>query len=292
MSDRPTLWRAAHLRVKDAELTELVQRDDALFALVWRDKNLVTTGESPRADLVDRAAAAPLLALAPEAVFLGTIDDRPCFALGLPGDDEHARGRNFGDLRMVGAFVPQEDARLLAYARGMVHWHRHHGFCGKCGAATRSAEGGHVRICSACDKRHFPRSDPAMMAMVLRGDSVLLARQASWPKSMYSILAGFVEPGESVEESVVREVHEEVGLRVRDLRYVRSQPWPFPSSLMIGFVMHAEDGEVVLDPTELEASRWVTRKELAEPDGSIFVPPPFSLSGQLIAMFVAGELPV
>jgi NAD+ diphosphatase len=291
MREDLVLDRSAHLRTS-GELEALRQRDDALFTVVWRDRSLVTQSEAPRAVLLDQAAAAPLFAHQPEVAFLGLLGGKPCFALGLPGGDEAGKGHNFADLRLVGAFVPPEDARLLAYARGLLYWHRHNQHCGKCGALTRAGEGGHVRVCPSCDKRHFPRTDPAIMALILRGDACLLARQEKWPKSMFSILAGFVEPGESLEEAVVREVREEVGLSVRNVRYVRSQPWPFPASLMLGFVMEAEEGEVVLDTQELEASRWVRRAELAAPDGSLFVPPTFSLAGQLIAMFVADELPL
>lgn len=290
----PLLDRAAELRNKPDVIEALAERDDALFTFTWRSRNLVTRDQPPQPVFLDRTAAAALREQATETVFLGMLGDAPSFAMSLPGDDAsaalaHEHG-DFNDLRMIGAFVPEADARLLAYARGVLYWHRHHQHCGKCGAATTSGEGGHVRVCSACEKRHFPRSDPAIMAVILRGDQVLLARQPKWPAGMYSVLAGFVEPGESVEEAVVREVREEVGLEVDGIRYLRSQPWPFPASLMIGYVMRSESGEIDLRDDELEEARWVTREQINAEGSGVFVPPTFSLAGQLIELFVKGEL--
>jgi NAD+ diphosphatase len=163
------------------------------------------------------------------------------------------------------------------------------GRCGRCGGGTSPDEGGHVLVCTKCDVRHFPRTDPAMMALIERGDRILLARKPTFPPRMYSILAGFVEPGESLEASVRREVHEEVGLQVTDLRYVRSQPWPFPRSLMLGFYMRSASGEIRLDDQELEAAGWYTREQV-EAGEELFVPPTFSLAGQLIGLWMRGEI--
>lgn len=290
----PVLDRAAELRTKPDAIEALRERDDALFTFTWRSRNLVSRDQPPRPVLLDRAESAALSLRATETVFLGMLGGAPCFALSLPGDDASAalagEHGDFNDLRMIGAFVPEAEARFLAYARGVLYWHRHNRHCGKCGATTQSGEGGHVRVCSACEKRHFPRSDPAIMALIQRGDRVLLARQPKWPKAMYSVLAGFVEPGESVEEAVVREVREEVGLEVEGIRYVRSQPWPFPASLMIGYAMRSESGDIALGDDELEEARWVTREEITDQGSDVYVPPPFSLAGQLIELFVRGEL--
>jgi NAD+ diphosphatase len=294
MSSLGELNRAAELRTRPEVLARLEEHVDALFTFTWRSRNLVSGEKVPTPVLLDRAAAAPLGELALDRVFLGLLGDRPVFALGLPGDEESAAAAKglgyFNDLRLIGQHVAEQDARLLAYARGVLHWHRHHRHCGKCGAKTRSTEGGHVRVCTGCDKRHFPRSDPAIMALIVRGDRVLLARQPKWPTNMYSVLAGFVEPGESIEEAVEREVDEEVGLSVRDIRYVRSQPWPFPSSLMIGYAMHSDEGGIELRDEELEEARWTTREEIVDENNKLFVPPTFSLAGQMIELFMKGEL--
>jgi NAD+ diphosphatase len=286
------LDRAAHLRTSSDGIEAL--RAEAGYLPVWRNRSLVDRGDPPHPIALDAEAAAPLRALAEDEVFLGLVDGRAMFALRLPGGDdmpEHASLAvgAFNDLRGVGPQLDGQSVDLLAAARGLLYWHRHHRFCGSCGAKTHSGEVGYVRICEACDKRHFPRTDPAMMALIRHDDRILLARSARFPPSMYSILAGFVEPGESLEQSVAREVFEEVGLKVDNVRYVQSQAWPFPSSLMLGFAMDAEREDFKLDEQELVAARWVTRAELDQPDG-FFYPPRFSLSGQLIRMFMRREI--
>jgi NAD+ diphosphatase len=144
-----------------------------------------------------------------------------------------------------------------------------------------------VRACTSCGEKVFPRTDPAIMSLVTRGDRLLLARQPSWPKGMFSVLAGFVEPGETLEQAVARETAEEVGVSVSEIHYLRSQPWPFPCSLMIGFRAEAESDRFRVDGEEIEEARWLTREELRNPEG-FFIPPPFSLAHQLIGWFLAG----
>jgi len=186
---------------------------------------------------------------------------------------------------MAGGLLPAEEAEVLAYARGMLYWHRRHRYYGSCGRPTQPREGGHMRECVEEDLKHFPRTDPAVMVLVSRGERCALARQHGWPEGMFSIVAGFVEPGESTEDAAVREVKEELGLRIGELRYFRSQPWPFPSSLMIGFFAEADDEALVIDGTELEEARWVTREELRDPKG-FFYPPPYSLAHHMIRAFL------
>jgi NAD+ diphosphatase len=183
---------------------------------------------------------------------------------------------------------------LLAYARAMIYWERRHRFCGDCGHPTRSAEGGFVRTCTnaACGKSIFPRTDPAIIVLVQAGERCLLARQASWPPGRYSVIAGFVEPGESLEDAVKREVREETGIEVSEIYYQSSQPWPFPSSLMLGFVASAATTQFNLLDNELEHARWITRTELADEvrAGTLKLPPGLSISRRLIeAWFDAGE---
>ena len=194
----------------------------------------------------------------------------------------------FADLRATGSFMDAADFGLLAFARGLLYWHRHNQFCADCGAPTAAKEGGHLRSCPN-DHKVFPRTDPAVMVLITRGDRCVLARQPSFPKGFYSVLAGFVEPGESLEQTVIRESLEEVGLAVTNLRYVRSQTWPFPASLMLGFAVDAEGDTLVLDDDELEEARWVSRDELRNPQDFAF-PPPVSLAYHLITAFRDGTI--
>ncbi|HEX7670170.1 MAG TPA: NAD(+) diphosphatase, partial [Polyangiaceae bacterium] len=167
-----------------------------------------------------------------------------------------------------------------------LYWHQRHRFCGSCGAETKLKDGGHVRECTAEDLKHFPRTDPAVMVLVSRGDRCVLARQPWWPHGMQSVVAGFVEPGESVEDAALREVKEELGLEATGLRYFRSQPWPFPASLMVGFFAEATSDDIVIDREELEAARWYSRAELLKPEG-FFYAPGYSLAHYMIREFLA-----
>lgn len=284
------LDRASELRTRPEALAAARADAEGLYLPLWRNRSLVDAGDPPAPIFLSRAEIAPHRSDC--EIFLGRFGARPCWAIGLPNDEPLERafaGRgHFNDLRMVGPTLPFETVRLLAYARAVVAWHRAQRCCGRCGVVLRAEEGGHVRVCPVCETRHFPRTDPAMMALIRREDRILLARQPRFPPRMVSILAGFVEPGESIEEAVVREVREEVGLEVRDVRYLRSQPWPFPASLMIGFSMWSDEGDIEVDGEELEAAGWYSAAQIREAS-EIFVPPPFSLAGQLIEMFVTGS---
>ena len=190
------------------------------------------------------------------------------------------------DLRRISPRLKPADAALLAYAKPMMHWHDHHRYCGKCGARTRSRRAGHVRVCAnpSCEKWHFPRTDPAIIVAVTRDDSCLLARQATWPARRYSVIAGFVEPGESVEHALVREVLEETGLRIDQARYHSSQPWPFPGNMMLGYTATTRDVAIELRDRELEDARWFSRPEIrrAVTDGSLRLPPTISIAYRLV----------
>ena len=192
-------------------------------------------------------------------MLLGLVEERAVFAVDVSACEmpleELAAGAalEFTDLRRVGPLLPRQEGALLAYARGIAYWHERHRFCGVCGAPTRSEEGGHVRRCTdaACGTTHFPRTDPAVIMLVHDGERCLLGRKSEWPKGMHSTLAGFVEPGESLEEAVAREVFEETGIHVTDVIYHSSQPWPFPASLMLGFHAKALSTAITVDPEEL-----------------------------------------
>jgi NAD+ diphosphatase len=167
------------------------------------------------------------------------------------------------DLRRVMTRLSALDAELAATARGMFLWHDSHGFCARCGQPSQPCKGGWQRQCPACGAPHFPRSDPVVIMLVTHGNKALLGRSPGWPEGMFSLLAGFVEPGETLENAVRREVFEETGIHVEKPRYLASQPWPFPASLMVGMAAEALDEIITLDPVELEDARWVSREEMA-----------------------------
>jgi NAD+ diphosphatase len=225
-----------------------------------------------------------------ESVFLGLAGERPLFAQDA-GDGEPEHGRPAG-LREAATELPAEEAALAAYAGSLLSWHRRHRFCANCGRPTELADGGHERHCPACDAHHFPRTDPVVIVRVVGDQRLLLGRQARWPEGRFSVLAGFVEPGETLEEAVRREVREESSVEVGEVGYVASQPWPFPSSLMIGF--HAvADGMAAPRPGDGELSevRWFERGEIeaaAAGSGDVRLPPPYSISRRLIDGWLAG----
>ena len=222
------LDRAAHRR-REAAWIEARLRDPATRVVrLWRGQIAVEGERDPRAVLHTVAEARALLARAPGPVFLGEAGGRAYFAVEDDASDPPP-GR-YEHLRSVGARLERREAALLAHARAMLLWHRSHRYCAACGHPSESAEAGHLRRCTnpACGAQHFPRLDPAIIVLVTRGESCLLGRQASWPPNTYSTLAGFVEPGESLEDAVRREVFEEAGVRVAAVRYHSSQPWPSP----------------------------------------------------------------
>lgn len=199
---------------------------------------------------------------AAELVFLGLDGEgRACFApVPLQGNSAPGSPRTW----LVLSALPPGDLGTYGAARSLVNWHARHRFCAACGSPTALAKGGWQRTCGACAAEHFPRVDPVTIMLVQHGDDLLLGRQPRFPAGNYSALAGFVEPGETIEEAVAREVFEEAGVRVRDFTYISSQPWPFPSNLMIGALVQAEDRVLTIDRTELEDARWFTRAEVAE----------------------------
>ncbi len=227
------------------------------------------------------------------AVYLGEADGVPYAAVrgersltvnGRPVDA-------WSGLRELGAELPDLDAGLLVQAIGILEWHERHRFSPLTGNATTVERGGWVQRDPETGTEFFPRTDPAVIMLVHDGaDRVVLGRQAAWPPGRFSILAGFVEPGESAEAAVAREVAEEVGLRVTDIRYVGSQPWPFPQSLMLGFVARVDGSdEIVPDVTEIEEARWFTREELSRGEGPAALPPPVSIARNILDRWVAGE---
>ena len=175
---------------------------------------------------------------------------------------EAPEGSVFTDARFAMGALTQDFAEWTASAKALFHWHRVHGFCAKCGAKSEMIKAGWERRCTRCDALHYPRVDPSVIMLVTSGNKLLLGRSPGWPEKMYSCLAGFMEPGETIEMAVAREVMEEAGIAVSNTRYLLSQPWPYPSSLMIGCIAEAENEEINLDANELEDAFWITREEL------------------------------
>ena len=282
-----TLDRAASLRRDEGRLTALLKETASRLLPIWRSHSLIK-GEDivglPHAEVED------LLEKGEPPVFLGLRDGIAHFAFDISEQELDAIPRltaagEFADIRQVGGQLSQADGALLAFARAMTHWHRTHRFCGVCGNPTLPFQGGHVRRCTggACRHEVYPRTDPAVIMLVSAGDHCLLGRQSSWAPGMVSTLAGFVEPGETPEEAVAREVMEETGIAVREVRYRSSQPWPFPGSLMIGFHAEAVRAEPKIDIHELEAADWFSRDDIrAFAERGLSLPRPISIARRLI----------
>jgi NAD+ diphosphatase len=291
-----TLDRDEQHRRDSAFLAKALQDDATRILPVWRLAPLVREGDEKRL-----AWATPALLdghTGPEPVFLGVGDGRAHFALDISAIADPLRelgwegAASFPDLRATVGLLPPGDGGIAAQARHVVDWHARHGFCPGCGERTRAKDGGWSRICTACNSEHFPRTDPVVIMLVHDGDRCLLGRQPGWPKPMVSALAGFVEAGETLEEAVRREVREEAGIQVGAIRYVASQPWPFPASLMLGCMAEAVSRRIQVDPHELESADWFTKDEvraaLEAPTQRLGVPPPIAIAHHLIRSWVAG----
>jgi NAD+ diphosphatase len=292
------LDRAAHLRTNDEKLLALESHRDARAYLVHRDSLVVKReGDGIRALLsVDEALKC---GANPGTIFLGLRDGAAVFGMGigaaavealLTRDDvavTELRG-----MAMQG-LVPTEQLSAIAMAKSMVSWHQRHGFCANCGARTAMREGGWKRECPNCKAEHFPRTDPVVIMLVHSGDRCLLGRQKQFQPGMWSCLAGFVEAAETIEDAVRREIFEESGIRCTDVTYYMTQPWPYPSSLMIGCSARATTEDIVVDHAELEDARWFSRAETAlmhsreHPDG-VFAAHPFAIAHHLIGQWLHG----
>jgi NAD+ diphosphatase len=277
------LDRAAHMRQDPAWFTSALADERSRAIPVWNSRNLVTEGEIPRAVLLELASVVNELGVT-DLILLGRFGGVSVFAYEIASTEppHSPEGTRFEDLRHITSLLPADEAGLLGYARALISWRSGHRFCGRCGAKTEPTKGGHVLVCGnpGCRREQFPRIDPAIIVLVSDGERALLGRQASWPPGRYSTIAGFVEPGESLEDAVAREVLEETGIEVDAIAYHSSQPWPFPASLMLGFTAHAATREVHLKDQELEDARWFSRAEVGS--GFPLLPPVQSISFSLI----------
>ena len=272
------LDRAAALRGNDAALARHLATGTVLP--VWRGKPLLDADAGLGWVTADHA----ILSGGGPALFLGLEDGAARFAVDISGwtpapvaGDDMVGGFldqsqqthpalperfSFQDLRGQMALMTPRNAEIAATAKALLQWHSTHGFCAACGLASRVSHAGWQRDCPGCGAHHFPRTDPVVIMLVVRGNSLLLGRSAPWPAGMYSLLAGFVEPGETPEAAVRREVAEETGISIGEVRYLASQPWPFPASLMMGCLAYATSDTITIDPTELEDALWITREDL------------------------------
>ncbi|MCX7558566.1 NAD(+) diphosphatase [Sulfitobacter sp. F26204] len=278
------LDRAGEIRDNPAVVKFARQAADSRAILFWRGKPLI----DPRrpASLVRLPMDHPVLAEAvEEPILLGREDGAARFAFDIsdwtpealddaalgafldPSEQRHpALGDDmvFAELRRVMTWLTPRDAELAATGKAIISWHESHGFCARCGVKSHISQAGWQRRCPACDACHFPRTDPVVIMLITRGNSVLMGRSPGWPRGMFSLLAGFVEPGETLEAAVRREVFEEAGVQVGAVNYLSSQPWPFPASLMIGCQGVATSEDITVDPVEIEAAMWVSREEMME----------------------------
>ena len=259
--------RSGEMRKDTDWLNEALIHPETRFVPVWGDHCLVG-GEPLHLKLLQRHQIENFLD-EHNHIFLGLFRGNPAFAIPIEkgGIPPYRELGEFQDLRYLGSVLPADEANLAAHARGLVLWHTAQQFCGKCGSSARPDTGGNSRRCvnPDCGKEIFPRVDPAIIVLVSDGDRCLLGRQSGWPEGRYSTIAGFVEAGESLEDAVRREVYEETNIKVGNVRYHSSQPWPFPSSLMLGFMAQADADaiqEIRLNDRELEDAAWFTRKEL------------------------------
>ncbi|WP_047995992.1 NAD(+) diphosphatase [Puniceibacterium sp. IMCC21224] len=277
------LDRAGEVRGDSQALTALMTHKDTRAVVFWRGKPLITGDEAIALALVPMDH--PVLAAAGAPILLGREDGAARVAMSLdnwlpeggdpatlnafadtseqqhPGFDGDLR---FVELRRVMTGLSPRDAELAASGKAVLGWHATHQFCARCGQPTKVSHGGWQRTCPACGAHHFPRTDPVVIMLITHGNRVLLGRSPGWPQGMFSCLAGFIEPGETIEAAVRREVYEESGIRIGAVDYLASQPWAFPSSLMIGCRGDALDETITIDPVEIEDARWVSREDLAE----------------------------
>lgn len=296
---RTALDRRADLR-EDAARTDLAAAAAARFLIFLADRPLVRatgdgTGETA---LFDRSEAIAAGADLDAAVFLGLADAAPWFAVVVPDGEagtvplDGTRAADLRALAIAGSLEPTEYG-AIAEARALLLWHASHRFCARCGSPSRPASAGWRRLCSGCGAEHFPRTDPVVIMVVEDGERCLIGRTPNFPPGMYSCLAGFVEPGETVEAAVRRETREEAGITVGRVAYFASEPWPFPMSLMIGVRAEALTRDIRRADGELEDCRWIDRAELrrlldGHHEAEVFGPPPIAIAHHLLRAFAAG----
>ena len=299
------LDRAGHQRGDPDWLAAQLASDTALIVPLWQLSPLVLPelqpGDGRDVGWLPKAAFGEAWIADMEVVFLGlNRRGKPLFAADIshmanPEDMGPFKGMgHFEDLRGLAAAgdMPRTELAILAQAKGMLDWNLRHPYCSRCGAPSETAEGGYKRLCGTCGAEHFPRTDPVVIMLPVHGEDCLLGRQRGWPDGMLSALAGFMEPGESIEEAVARELMEEAGLEINAVTYLGTQPWPFPGSLMIGCLAEASNRDIKVDEVELEEARWVSRADIISSmagNGPLGVPPQMAIAHQLMRAFAEGQ---
>jgi NAD+ diphosphatase len=287
------LDRASDRRTNAAWLAEQLASSDSLGVAIWNGNPFVEKTKDGGVQIAYLPAklVGEMAGGNERLLFMGLWKGVAIFAVDIEGAADPAQGPlagfgEFKDLRQVALQLPHTDAAIMATAKQMFEWRRRHLFCANCGQPSEAMDGGWKRQCPACRVEHFPRTDPVVIMLAYHGERCMLGRQAVWPKGMFSALAGFLEPGESIEEACARELNEEAGLHTRKVRYHSTQPWPYPSSLMIGLLAEVEDEEGAPDQTELDEIRWFTRDEarslIAGQLPDTFCPPAMAIAYQLI----------
>jgi NAD+ diphosphatase len=293
------LDRASQRRADKEWLAAAFADKRSVFMPVWKLMPFLIKGREGKheAGWITSELALALMRPGATTIFLGVHNEVAHFAIDVSGmPDPAAQGAlaglgTFADLRTIAEEIDSGDAAILAQAKSVIDWHQRHGFCANCGQATALADAGYKRVCEACNTEHFPRTDPVVIMLALNGDACLLGRQAKWPAGFYSALAGFVEPGETIEEAVAREILEESGIKIGEVLFHSTQPWPYPSSLMIGCYARALTTEIKLEQDELSDARWFTRAEVRDaiarrgtPD--LRLPPPLAIAHQLVKSWI------
>ncbi len=287
------LNRASEKRTDSDWLTQQLRSSESLAIAIWNGKPFVETAKDGSLQIAYLPArmAEELSGGAERLLFMGLWKDTAIFAVDLEGGADPADGPlsglgRFEDLRASAMRMPTTDAAMVATAKQMFEWRRRHRHCSSCGEQSNVVEGGWKRACPACKAEHFPRTDPVVIMLAVYKDRCMLGRQEVWPKGMFSALAGFLEPGESIEEACARELHEEAGLKTVSVTYHSTQPWPYPSSLMIGLIAQVEDDDATPDQTELSEVRWFTKAEardvMAGKVEGTFAPGALAIAHQLL----------
>ncbi len=295
------LDRAGHLRTDPEWLKAAWSDRKSAFIPVWKLMPFLIRNREGRRETgwITGDLALPLMQPGATVIFLGLYKDSAHFAIDISGmQDPERTGAlaglgTFADLRTVAEEIDIGDAAILAQAKSLIDWHQRHGFCANCGATTAVADAGYKRVCAACKTEHFPRTDPVVIMLPTNGDTCLMGRQPKWPAGFFSALAGFIEPGETIEEAVARECKEEAGIEIDQVSFHSTQPWPYPSSLMIGCYARAKTTQIILDGNELSEAKWFTKDQIraamVKGTNELRMPPALAIAHQLVKSWVEGD---
>jgi NAD+ diphosphatase len=295
------LDRAAHRRPDREWLAAALSAPTAAIMPLWKLNPFVIRGREGRreAGWITAELCRPLMRPDSLTVFLGEHRNSAHFAIDISDQADPERTGplaglgTFADLRTIAEEIDPGDAAILAQAKSLIDWHQRHGFCANCGQPTQAADAGYKRQCQSCRTEHFPRTDPVVIMLPTHGDKCLMGRQPKWPPGFYSALAGFIEPGETIEEAVARECKEEAGISIDEVAFHSTQPWPYPSSLMIGCFARATTTEIILDGNELSDAKWFSRDQvraaMARGSNELRMPPRMAIAHQLVKSWTEAD---